>query len=52
MLIWIAIVNILVWSGIITCLLLILVQSSPKIEAQAARLEARLDESKGSGTHP
>jgi len=41
MLIWIAIANAILWSGVITLLLLSLLRSSREVEAQAARLEAQ-----------
>jgi hypothetical protein len=41
MLIWIAVVNAIVWSGVITILLLALINSGRQIEAQAARLETQ-----------
>ena len=44
MLIWIAIANAILWSGVITVLLLSLTSSSLEIEAQVARVEARLDQ--------
>ncbi len=44
MLVWIAIGNVVLWSGAITLLLLSLVRSSREIEAQAVRLEAQLSE--------
>lgn len=42
MLIWIAVANAVLWSGVLTLLLLSLVRGSLEIEAQAVRLEAEL----------
>lgn len=47
MLVWIAIVNAVLWSGVITFLLISLARSSQEIEAKAARLEAQLSEKPG-----
>ncbi len=44
MLVWIAIANAILWSGVITLLLFSLLRSSREIEAQAARVEAQLSE--------
>lgn len=44
MLVWIAIANAVLWSGVITFLLLSLVRSSREIEVQAVRIEAQLSE--------
>jgi hypothetical protein len=42
MLIWIAVANAILWSGVITFLLLSQVRSSLEVEAQVVRLEAQL----------
>jgi hypothetical protein len=44
MLIWIAVANAVLWSGVIIFLLLSLVRSSLEIEAQAVRVEAQLSQ--------
>lgn len=47
MVLWIAVANAVLWSGVILFLLLWLIRSGQEIEAQAVRLEARLDEASG-----
>lgn len=44
MLVWIAVANAVLWSGVITFLLLYLVRSGQEIEALAVSLEAQIDQ--------